>query len=264
MGVLRLRDMPWSAKGAKLIERQYTRAATAGELGLSAAVAALTTAAKRDGAHEELLADYRARLEMTRAYEVAYRRYNWPVRSVRDLRIAPFHLLATEGAVHAAAKPHAWHMAEIDLLIDQDDDVLFRTNEQHVDMDAADGAEAVERAARWWTERTAAGGEGMVVKPAAFVAHTTRNGKREPVTPAIKCRGREYLRIIYGPEYTTARNLARLRKRSVRSKAWRALREFALGIHGLTQFVERQPLRNVYQAALGVLALETEPADPRL
>ncbi len=256
--------MPWSAKGEKLIEHRYTRAATAGELGLSAAVEALTTAAKRDGAHGDLLADYRARLEMTRAYELAYRRYNWPVRSVRDLRIAPFHLLATEGAVHAATKPHAWHMAEIDALIDRDDDVLFRTDEQHVDMDAADGAEAVERATRWWTERTAAGGEGMVVKPAGFVAHTTRGGKREPVTPAIKCRGREYLRIIYGPEYTTARNLARLRKRSVRSKAWRALREFALGIHGLTQFVERRPLRNVHQAALGVLALETEPADPRL
>ncbi len=45
-------------------------------------------------------------------YAAAYRRYCWPVKSLDDYRIAPFHLLATEGAVHMD-KTHLWHMAEL-------------------------------------------------------------------------------------------------------------------------------------------------------
>jgi protein phosphatase len=36
----------------------------------------------------------------------------------------------------------------------------------------------------------------MVVKPPEHIAH----GPRGLVQPALKCRGREYLRIIYGPD----------------------------------------------------------------
>ena len=47
----------------------------------------------------------------------------------------------------------------------------------------------------------------MVVKPSDFVA----KGGAGLVQPAVKCRGREYLRIIYGPEYTAPEHLERLR-----------------------------------------------------
>jgi len=100
----------------------------------------------------------------------------------------------------------------------------------------------------------------MVVKPFDFVA----KGRRGVVQPAIKCRGREYLRIIYGPEYTVPENIERLRNRGLAAKRSLALREFALGVEGLERFVRREPLRRVHECVFGVLALESEPVDPRL
>jgi protein phosphatase len=112
----------------------------------------------------------------------------------------------------------------------------------------------------WWEELTGRGGEGMVVKPSAFI----HRGGRGLSQPAVKCRGREYLRIIYGPDYTTGANLARLRSRGLGRKRSLALGEFALGVEGLERFVRREPLRRVHECVFGVLALESEPVDPRL
>jgi hypothetical protein len=109
-------------------------------------------------------------------------------------------------------------------------------------------------------ELTASGSEGMVVKPMTFAPR----GRRGLVQPAIKCRGREYLRIIYGPEYTAPQHLERLRSRGLSTKRSLALREFALGLEALQRFVEREPLRRVHECVFGVLALESEPVDPRL
>jgi protein phosphatase len=100
----------------------------------------------------------------------------------------------------------------------------------------------------------------MVLKPASGLAR----GRRGLLQPAIKCRGREYLRIIYGPEYTEPQNLARLRRRGVRAKQSLAIREFALGLEALHRFVEGEPLYRVHECVFGVLALESEPVDPRL
>ena len=110
----------------------------------------------------------------------------------------------------------------------------------------------------WWLDLTQEGGEGIVVKSLTFIP-----GQRN-IQPAVKCRGREYLRIIYGPEYTDDRHLARLRKRSLGGKRALALREFALGLEALERFVAREPLRRVHECVFGVLALESEPDDPRL
>jgi protein phosphatase len=115
-------------------------------------------------------------------------------------------------------------------------------------------------ATAWWEALTERGGEGMVVKPLEGVVR----GRRGLLQPAIKCRGREYLRLIYGPEYTAPEHLERLRQRGLGAKRSLALREFALGVEGLQRFVEREPLYRVHQCAFGVLALESEPVDPRL
>ena len=80
----------------------------------------------------------------------------------------------------------------------------------------------------------------------------------------MKCRGREYLRIIYGPDYSTDENLTRLRSRGLGQKRSLALGEFALGIEGLERFARGEPLRRVHECVFGVLALESEPVDPRL
>ncbi len=193
---------------------------------------------------------------MANQYVEAYQRYCWPVKSVGDLKIAPFHLLATEGRVHVD-KDHIWHMNTLAKLCGADSSLLMATPFKIVDVtDKASQSEGIG----WWEELTAAGGEGMVVKPMDFIARS----RRGLAQPAVKCRGREYLRIIYGPEYTAPENLERLRSRGLSSKRSLAIREFALGIEALERFVRREPLRRVHECVFGVLALESEPVDPRL
>ena len=63
----------------------------------------------------------------------------------------------------------------------------------------------------------------------------------------MKCRGKEYLRIIYGPEYTAPQNLERLRSRGLSAKRSLALREFALGIEAMQRFADREPVRRVHE-----------------
>ncbi|MFJ6750205.1 polynucleotide kinase-phosphatase [Streptomyces sp. NPDC091266] len=113
----------------------------------------------------------------------------------------------------------------------------------------------------WWLDLTAAGGEGMVLKP---VQALVRGSDGRLVQPGVKCRGREYLRIIYGPEYTSPENLRRLRIRHLGHKRSLALREYALGLEALDRLAEGEPLWRVHEAVFAVLALESEPVDPRL
>ena len=249
--------LPWSAKAQELVKNQYAAVAAAAGAALPQVEAVLVEAAARDldGA-EALLARTVARREAAAHYADAYRRYCWPVHSLDDLKLAPFHLLATEGKTYFD-RDHAWHMETLRTLSLADPGLLRATPYRVVPL--ADPAE-VESAIQWWTELTAAGGEGMVVKPYDFVS-TTRKGLLQP---ALKCRGREYLRIIYGPDYLRPGNLERLKQRNVKTKRNLALREFALGVEGLERFVAGQPLRKVHQCVFGVLALESEAVDPRL
>jgi protein phosphatase len=248
--------MPWSAKARELLERQYAPTGAAARAGLDAAVAALREAAKRDETSAELLARFSARRACIDAYVDAYRRYCWTVDSVADLAIAPFHLLASEGRVHVD-QDHLWHMDVLAQLCAADEELLRATAHRLVTLGDPDSE---EQGTRWWETLTEAGGEGMVVKPREWIVR----GPRGLVQPAIKCRGREYLRIIYGPEYTLAEHIERLRQRGVARKRSLALREFALGLEGLYRFVEREPLFRVHECVFGVLALESEPVDPRL
>ena len=248
--------MPWSAKALELVRQQYASVGTAARIGLGATVAALERAVGRGIDVGALLERHKLRQDLADRFAQAYRHYCWPVESLRDIRIAPFHVMATEGAVHTD-KDHAWHMNTIGGFVQPGDGLLMATPFQTVDLaDPASQAAATD----WWTNLTDTGGEGAVVKPLSFVA----TGSRGLLQPAVKCRGREYLRIIYGPEYTLPEHLERLRERGLSGKRSLALREFALGIEGLERFVQREPLRRVHECVFGVLALESEPVDPRL
>ena len=194
---------------------------------------------------------------MGEQFVAAYRRYCWTVHSLADLKLAPFHLLASEGAAHTD-KNHLWHMEMLSRLCAADESGLLLAT-PHRAIEVTDAA-SVAAGIAWWEELTGGGGEGMVVKPLDFITP----GQRGLVQPAVKCRGREYLRIIYGPEYTAPENLERLRARGLAAKRSLALREFALGIEGLERFVRHEPLRRVHECVFGVLALESEPVDPRL
>ncbi len=245
--------MPWSAKARALLQTQYAPAGAAGRGALEAAVSLLTQASAFNDNVAPLLDATTRRLGMIDDYISAYREYCWPVASLSDYKFAPFHLLASEGKVHTD-RDHVWHMETLARLAAADDGLVVETPFRLVDLDNVDAA------TEWWEELTEAGGEGMVVKPLDFVAQ----GRRGLAQPALKCRGPEYLRIIYGPEYRTPDNLQRLKTRAVARKRSLALREFALGIEALERFVRHEPLRRVHECVFGVLALESEPVDPRL
>ncbi|MFZ4776868.1 MAG: polynucleotide kinase-phosphatase [Terrimicrobiaceae bacterium] len=245
--------MPWSAKAQALIAEQYASAGSAGRATLAATVAALEEGKRRELPVDSILNETMDRERLLDAYTDAYRRYCWPVRSVEDLRLAPFHLLASENQVHVD-KGHDWHMATLGRLAGG---IVISTNHRIVDLTRPESEQA---AIDWWLELTRGGGEGMVVKPLEFIPR----GRRGPIQPAVKCRGREYLRIIYGPEYTLAENISRLRQRGLGAKRSLAMREFALGIESLERFVRSEPLRRVHECVFGILSLESEPVDPRL
>ena len=248
--------MPWSAKAQELLRQQYAAVGAAAQASLTDAVAVLEELAAGNPDAMSLLNRYRQRLEAANLYVEAYRRYCWPVHSVRDLKLAPFHLLATEGQVHVQ-RDHIWHMEKLAEICSASDGFLLATPYKQVDVtDAA----SIEDTTRWWEELTGRGGEGMVLKPLDFIVQ----GRRGLIQPALKCRGREYLRIIYGPGYDFPENLERLRNRGVATKRSLALREFALGVEALERFIRREPLRRVHECVFGVLALESEPVDPRL
>jgi protein phosphatase len=248
--------MPWSAKAQELLRQQYAAVGAAAKASLTETVASLASAASQNEDAVQLLKRSKESLADANLFVDSYRRYCWRVDSVSDLKVAPFHLLATEGAVHVQ-RDHVWHIEKLAAICNRSDGLLLATPYRLVDVT---DSTSVAEATRWWEELTARGGEGMVVKPLDFFVR----GRRGLVQPAVKCRGPEYLRIIYGPEYLRPENLERLRSRSVARKRSLALREFALGIEALERFARKEPLRRVHECVFGVLALESEPVDPRL
>jgi len=203
-----------------------------------------------------LLASYQARAEALDAYTEAYRRYCWEVTKTDDYRIAPFHILATEGKVWSY-ESHVWHMDTIARYMVGSDPIFMATD--YLVVDLAD-ENSIAAGVAWWEHLTDSGGEGMVVKPYDFIAMKGN----ETLQPAVKCRGREYLRIIYGPEYLLEGKLGRLKNRSLNRKRNLALNEFVLGMESLERFVQGDALYRVHECVFGVLALESEPVDPRL
>ena len=237
--------LPWSAKAQELLQNQYAPTGAAAMAALSAAEAALSAALARGVAAGDALEQVRARHDAAQRFVDAYGRYCWPTQTLDDLRIAPFHVLASERNV-GLAREHRWHLDLIARLAAADPALIRAT--RHCFVDLSDEA-SIATAVAWWEQLTAEGGEGMVLKPASGLAR----GARGLLQPAVKCRGREYLRIIYGPEYTEPANLERLRARGVRRKQSLALREFALGIEALYRFVEHEPLYRVHECVLSLI-----------
>ncbi|GCE06681.1 polynucleotide kinase-phosphatase [Dictyobacter aurantiacus] len=248
--------LPWSVKAQSLVLKQYAAVGSASRHALELSLAALAQAQGHGIEVDQLLGTYQRKQQLAERYVNAYRQYCWPVNSLDDLNLAPFHILATQGAVHID-KNHVWHMETLAEICRADPQLLLATPYRVIDVN---DPISVEQGSDWWRQLTSRGGEGMVVKPYDFIA----SGSRGLLQPAIKCRGPEYLRIIYGLEYDVPENLNRLRSRGLGAKRSLALREFALGIEALERFVRGEPLRRVHECVFGVLALESEPVDPRL
>ncbi|MET9623447.1 polynucleotide kinase-phosphatase [Streptomyces sp. NPDC006464] len=251
--------MPWSLKSAGLLRAQYAAVGAASRAVFPGALGALEQAVSRgvEGV-DALLAKQRERAADAAAFTEAYRRYCWPTQGLEGVRFAPFQILAVRGR-SLAAVPHDEQLGLLDRLVEHDPAGLLQVTRRLV-VDTGDEA-SVRAGVDWWLEMTAAGGEGMVVKPLAALV---RDGKGRLVQPGVKVRGREYLRIIYGPEYTRPENLERLRNRFLGHKRSLALREYALGLEALDRLAEGEPLWRIHEAVFAVLALESEPVDPRL
>jgi len=245
--------LPWSVKAEELLRSQYAAVGAAAAHVLPAAVAALEQAAGAGREVGALLARTTSRAANAEAFRAAYRRYCWPVDGLAGIKLAPFQLLASEGANHAV-RPHDWHLSIADRLVAADPELIASTERTYADTADASAATA------WWERLTASGGEGMVVKPVASLVR----GQRGVVQPGLKVRGREYLRIIYGPDYTEPENLTRLRQRGLGHKRSLASREYALGLEALDRVAAGEPLWRVHECVFAVLALESEPVDPRL
>lgn len=248
--------LPWSAKAGALIRSQYASVGAAAGAALPAAVDVLETAVAAGLEVGDLLGRTRDRAANASAFREVYRRYRWPTEGLEGVRLAPFQVLASAGAAHHL-RPHAWHLELVDRLVAADGELLQTTRRTVVDTtdDASTAA-----ATAWWEDLTAEGGEGMVVKPAANFLR----GRKGIAQPGLKVRGREYLRLIYGPDYTEPANLDRLRSRQLGHKRSLALREYALGLESLDRVAAGEPLWRVHECVFAVLALESEPVDPRL
>ncbi|MET7516035.1 polynucleotide kinase-phosphatase [Streptomyces sp. NPDC005480] len=250
--------MPWSLKASGLLRSQYAAVGAASGAVFPDAIATLEAAAARGVDVGELLGRQRERAEDAAAFTDAYRRYCWTTDGLDGVRLAPFQILAVQGR-SLAALPHDEQLALIDRMVEHDGSGLLQTT-RRLFVDTGDEA-SVSAGVDWWLEMTGRGGEGMVVKPVEVL---TRDGKGRLVQPGIKCRGREYLRIIYGPEYTRPDHLERLRGRFLGHKRSLAVREYALGLEALDRLADGEPLWRVHEAVFAVLALESEPVDPRL
>jgi protein phosphatase len=246
--------MPWSAKAQDLLQKQYRPTVTAARASAEALLEVIGRASDVAGL-EVLKANAETRRDNAIRMGETIEGYCWSAESIEDFRVAPFHLLAAEGRVFTD-QPHTWHMELLSRLAEADP-ILQTTGWRQLDASSeADRNAMID----WWLEHTARGGEGMVLKPNSFIAR----GEKGLIQPAMKVRGQDYLRIIYGPDYDAPENIERLRQRGLGRKFSLAEREFKLGFEGLHRFVEKHPLSKVHECALGVLALESEPVDPRL
>jgi len=248
--------MPWSAKAKDLIIKQYAAVGSAANLGLNAAIQSLEQAQERGINTQNLLSKYKTRQTQIGKYTTAYRNYCRETNGLEGIMYAPFHILATEGNTHFD-KQHTWHLENIQSFCDYNPSHLMVTDNTLVDLQ---NPESVQNATDWWLNLTAKGGEGMVVKPLDYISHF----KGKTVQPAMKVRGSEYLRIIYGAEYDSPENIQNLKERNVKVKRELAIKEFTLGLESLDRFVSKEPLRRVHECVFGVLALESEAVDPRL
>ena len=248
--------MPWSAKAKDLLTNQYAAVGASASNAFTRLNSLLNDAQNRGVDVAALNDHYAERAATIDKYIQAYRNYCNDVNGIEGLTYAPFHLLATEGRTHFD-RPNTWHMETLRGVCGADNRYLRVTETVVVDLQ---NQESENAAIDWWVAMTTKGGEGMVVKPFDFIP---RN-KGRLIQPAMKCRGSEYLRIIYGPEYDVGGNLLTLKERNVKVKRNLALQEFALGVESLSRFVRREPLHRVHECSFGVLALESESVDPRL
>jgi protein phosphatase len=203
---------------------------------------------------------YQERTEMVSHYQEKIHESFLPPIPFESFHFAPLHLLASEGQVHYQ-QTHLWHLQQFQKLLSSekqlglDKPLLKSTPFLAVDLT---NPTSESNAIQWWQDEILAQNrDGVVIKSSTFVPQ----GKHWKIQPALKCRTPEYLRLLYGPEYTLQKNLKRLSYRKLTNKRILALKEFALGLEALERFVQNRPFSKVHECIAGILALESEPQE---
>lgn len=247
--------LPWSVKAQRLISESHreileTADAVVKELERTSAQIGWTLG---DSLPQKInsLERYRRLLE----------KYEGQIGS--PISFAPFHLIASEGQAYFD-KDHHWHMRTLNGLARRAGNPFVKTRYEAIDLRKdADCTRVLD----WWNEISEAGEEGLVVKPLHFVSA----GRRGRAQPAVKCRTKEHLRLVYGHDYDEPENRLRLLDRPAlarrRQKHRRVLRQFALSMEAVERFIRKEELGRVEECVRGVLALETRevfPEEPSL
>ena len=243
--------LPWNLKAQNLINTQYANVSEQALMDRQHLLNKLQATANIDVT--DWVSEYTDKLKNAARFDAVYKNYCWPTKDVKGIQIAPFHILAHSGTTHFD-KPHTWHM-EMNALLAENSSLFLATEYRLIESEQQE-----EEVINWWKEMTEHGHEGIVIKPLNFI----ENRKGKLLQPAIKVRGREYLRIIYGMDYTNEAQLQQLKKRNPSRKMRNALQEFLLGVEGVERFVQLESSTRVHECVLATLALESETIDPRL
>ncbi len=247
--------LPWAVKAAESSEES-------GLVEAGTAVFSETMSAFESDSSSPLKAHWKETIERERSaleqYDVMFKRYRTESANLAALKFAPFHLLATEGQTFFH-RSHLWHMQMLAGLARSGREFVIPTRYEVVSLsEQATWSKTI----RWWEELSEESSEGLVVKPLPFIPR----GRRGLAQPALKCRSREHLRLVYGPRYDSAEGRESLLARDAllrrRNKHRRILRQFALSMEAVTRFVKRSPLNAVHECVLGVLAQEVPPSMP--
>ena len=242
--------LPWSVKAQRLISEDHRDA-------LEASQAILR---EIERLQNDIGADFGETLEVRRESLERYSRLleKYEGEASSPIAFAPFHLVAVEGRTFFD-KNHHWHMQTLNALVRRAGKPFLGTRYETLDVRDEKRVDAV---LAWWDELSASGEEGLVIKPLHFVCR----GRRGQAQPAIKCRGKEHLRLVYGPDYDAPENRLRLLDRPAlarrRQKHRRILRQFALSIEGVERFVRKEELSRIEECVRGVLSLETREVFP--
>ncbi|WP_042477288.1 AAA family ATPase [Bacillus ndiopicus] len=242
--------LPWNLKAQPLIDEQYAHVAEHALMDRQKLATKLQTTLVDVTEWQQ---QYKELLRNAVRFDAVYQNYCWSVEDLSAIQIAPFHILAHSNGT-CFHQPHTWHM-EMNHWLAQDSTIFIATEYQVINNEQDE-----QKAIAWWEEMTAVGHEGIVIKPLTFIP----KNKDKLIQPAIKVRGREYLRIIYGMDYTDLKQLAQLKKRKPSKKMKHALQEFALGLEGIERFVQKESLARIHECVLATLALESDAVDPRL
>ena len=243
--------LPWNVKAEDLIHKQYTAVAENALMDRTHLLRKLQ--ATNDLDVQQWINDYKGNLRNAARFDAVYKNYIWQTTDLEGIQIAPFHILAHSDETNFD-KTHGWHM-DIAKQLAHNSRLFIETEYRIMETEADEQA-----VIQWWLEMTEIGHEGIVIKPFDFIA--TANERL--LQPAIKVRGREYLRIIYGMDYTDEAILSNLKKRNANNKMRNAIKEFMLGVESLERFVRHESSARVHECVLAALALESDPIDPRL